>query len=151
MLPSEKAAILKGLKDAYAAMLKEQDSYRATIEALQDAPVSAKLAMLLETLDWEGIEKHMEGESWPPSCQDWQEFKGLAFDETPKQKILNQMADKDIRFHTYHYSELAEHTLRLKAMAHFFSLFGAINDDVTLWLFAWKEGAKLKTLEHDTH
>jgi hypothetical protein len=150
MLPSEKAAILKGLKDAYAAKLKEQDRYRAQIEALQEAAVPANLSDHLEMLDWERIEKHMEGLSWPPSCQDWQEFKGLAFDKTPKQKILNQMADKDVRFHTYHYSELAEHTRRLKAMAHFYGLFGAVNDDVTLWFLAWKEVAKLKTLEHVT-
>lgn len=147
MLPSEKAAILKGLKDAYAAKLKEQELYRAQIEALQEAPVPANLSDHLETLGWERIEKHMEGESWPPSCQDWQEFKGITFDETPKQKVLNQITDKEIRFSTYHYSGVAEHTLRLKAIAHFYSLIGAISDEVNLSFYVWKESAKLDAMK----
>lgn len=89
----------------------------------------------------------MAGECWPPTSQDWQDIKGLAFNETPKQKLLNQIVDRDIRFSTYHYSELADHTLRIRAIARFYSLFGANNNIVALTFLVWKECAKLKAMQ----
>ena len=72
---------------------------------------------------------------------------GREYFETPKQELLNQIADEDIRFATYHYSELADHTLRIKATAHFFSLFGAIDNDALLTFLVWKEGARRKAMQ----
>lgn len=142
----EKTAILKGLKAQEVARLKEQDTYRAILRDIENAPQTDSLSDHLGTLGWEGIEKHMEGQCWPPTSQDWLKFDGLEYYETPKQKILNQIADKDIRFSTYHYSELADHTLRIKAMAHFYSLFAATNDDVALTFWVWKECSKVNAM-----
>lgn len=147
MQPHEKAAILKGLKAEEAARLREQDTYRAILKGIEEAPQTDSLSDHLGALGWERIEKHMAGECWPPTSQDWRDIKGLAFNETPKQELLNQITDRDIRISTYHYSELADHTLRIKAIARFYSLFGTINNDVALTFLVWKECAKLKAMQ----
>ena len=104
------------------------------------------LANQLDALGWERIEKHMAGHKWPPAGQDWQTLK-VSWDQTPKQKTLNQIADQDIRFATYFFSEVSDHTQRLKAMAHFYSLFGANSKDIALTFFVWAECAKLRVMQ----
>lgn len=147
MQPHEKTAILNGLKAEEVARLREQDMYRAILKSIEEAPQPKGLSSDLDALSWEIIEKHMEGQCWPPTSQDWREITGLDFDETPKQKLLNQITDTDIRFSTYHYSELADHTLRIKATARFCTLFGTINNDVALIFLVWKDCAKLRGMQ----
>lgn len=84
MQPHEKAAILKGLKAEENARLREQSKYREILKSIEDTPPPDSFSDHLDTLGWERIEKHMAGECWPPTSQDWQDIKGLAFNETPK-------------------------------------------------------------------
>ena len=55
-----------------------------------------------------------------PTSQDWKEFAGLDWSEIPKCKIIDQIEDTDIRHAAYFYSEIAEHTERIKATAMFY-------------------------------
>ena len=144
MRPHEKAAILKGLKAEEAARLREQDTHRKVLKDIENSTPSEGLPSNLDPDGWHEIEMHMEGQCWPPTSQDWLKFAGREHYETPKQELLNQIADEDIRFHSYHYSELADQTQRIKAMAHFFSLVGGMNDNAILAFWAWTEGAKIK-------
>lgn len=146
MQSHEKAIILKGLKAEEDARLKEQNRYRENLKNIERTPAPDGLSADLAALGWDGIEKHMEGQCWPPTSQDWLKFDGLEWEETPKQKLLNQITDSDIRVSTYHYSELADQTLRIKAMAHFYRLFGAISHDIALAFVVWAECAKVKAM-----
>ena len=147
MRPHEKAAILKGLKAEEAARLREQDTYRKILKHIENSTAPEAFPADLDPNGWHEIEKHMEGQYWPPTSQDWLRLAGREYYETPKQKLLNQIADEDIRFFTYHYSELADQTQRIKVMAHFFGLDGGMDDDAILTFWAWTEGAKMKAIE----
>ncbi len=98
MQPHEKTAILKGLKAEEAARFREQDTYRAILKDIEAAPQTEGFSGDFDALSWERIENHMEGECWPPTSQDWWDINGLDFDETPKQILLDQITDTDIRF-----------------------------------------------------
>jgi hypothetical protein len=97
MHPREKAAILKGLKAEEAARLREQDTYRAILKRIGNSPPPGSLSEDFEAIVWEDIEKHMEGQCWPPTSQDWMELDGREYYETSKQVLLNQITDHDIR------------------------------------------------------
>jgi hypothetical protein len=101
-------------------------NYRAIIKAAWDTrPPTEEHDQQLIIFSWAGIEKHMAGERWPPTSEDWKEYAGLDWSEIPKQKALQQIEDTDIRYATYFYSEIAEHTERIKATAAFSTLTGA--------------------------
>jgi len=53
---------------------------------------------------------------------------------------------KDSHSATYHCSEMADHTSRIKASAHFFSLFGAIDNDAILTFWVWTEFSKVTAM-----
>lgn len=146
----DKAAFLKGLKSEKEAMLQEQAGYRAILRGVERSSLSTIPSSQIDAVDWDAVEKNMAGECWPPTSKDWLEIKGLQHYETPKQKLLNLIADEDIRFHMYHYSELADHTKRIKAAAHFYSVFGTVRDDVAMAFTAWKECSKIKFLNLQT-
>ena len=147
MRPREKAAILKCLKDTEASLLKEQGDYRKILAATAEATADDGLLIkYFEAFDWERIEKHMEGYTWPLESQDWQ-MLNISWDETSKQKLLIQIPDKDVRFATYFCSEASDHTSRLKTMAHFYSVFPATNKDIVLMFLAWKVRANLKIMQ----
>lgn len=149
MHPNSKAAILKAIKQAEKARLDEQDFYGSIIEKARKTPVTEEHEKQLSDLGFEGIEKHMAGESWPPASQDWRHFKGYAWNEIPKRKRLDQIADKDIRYAIYFYSEIAEHTLRIKAIARYCSLFGAVNDNIYREFISWRVIATLKAIKEE--
>lgn len=146
MHPNEKAAILERLKAEKVLRLKEQDQYRATIKRFEDAPNKNGLPAKFALLDWETLGKHMQGESWPPTCQDWKNIMGLEYDQIPRRKILDQINDWDIRFRTFHYFELADHTLRIRAGARFYSLYGAVDIHVLREFLFWRECSKVKSM-----
>ena len=147
MQPSNKAAMLTGIRHAQQVRIVEQDTYRTTLKAACDAPVTPSQGLLQGDLAWEGVEQHMAGERWPPVSEDWHKVMGLEWDQTPKHRQLLHIKDSEVRCLTYHYSEVALQTLRLKAAAHFVSRFGMVNG-LTATLFAcWQAVAMHREID----
>lgn len=147
MQPSNKAAMLTGIRQAQQVRMQEQDTYRIALKAACDAPMPPSQGLLAGDHAWEAVEQHMAGERWPPTSADWHRVMGLEWDQTPKHRQLLDIKDPEVRCLTYHYSEIALQTLRLKAAAHFVKRFGMVNG-LSATLFAcWQAVAMHREIE----
>lgn len=137
-MPTDKATILKAIRQAGKAKLEEQRTYRQVIKAARSEKIAREQVQELEELHWEEISQRMANEDWPPCSNDWQGLTGLNWDKTPKQMQLSAIPDDEIRFAVYHFSELSEQTERIKAAAKFYKAFGAqveqIDSIFALWV-----------------
>jgi hypothetical protein len=138
MLASRRAAILMAIKAREKSLLDEQRRYCAVTRSALSAPATNLQFQQLATLGWEGVHHHMVGERFPPTSQDWKERAGLEWDQTPKYLQLQAIEDSPIRTATYFCSELADQTLRFKAAARYFSLFGASNRQISTCFGNWQ-------------
>ncbi|OOG58899.1 hypothetical protein [Polaromonas sp. C04] len=120
-------AVVKALKDAREMKHREQDRYSEIMKvAMETEETSDEYFAKLDALGgFPGIELLMVDERYPPCSSDWQEFLGVGWEDVPKEKQLNQIEDPCIRNALYFYSEAAEQTERIAAMAKYYGHFGA--------------------------
>ena len=130
-----KTEILKAIKQAEVAKLAEQDTHRTIIKAAQ---ATKQHDQQLIEFGWDGILAHMVGESFPPHSTDWKELCGIEWDKTPNVLQLRQIEDEDISFALCMFSELAEHTQRIKAAAAFYQLLGGANPNNNFLFALWQ-------------
>ena len=125
MTKDEKTTYCETIKKAQQKKLREQDFYRAKINALKKK-LNTKDNFSLskgEIISWDSVCEHMSKENYPPSSNDWEKYQGLSWKNVPKQKQFLKITDNDIGAITYFFTELSEHTERIKAAAHYYSLF----------------------------
>lgn len=134
----DKASVIKGIKQAEKLKLREQDAYCAVINSTPETAGSSELDLKLDKIGgFLGIEEYMAGYQCPPSGRDWEDRYQLSWEQIPKRLRLNTIADEDIRRAVYFYSEVAEHTERIKAAAHFCELFGELDLVLNVLFRVW--------------
>ena len=89
------------------------------------------------TLEWKDILAAMRGEKCPPGSKERQELLGLSWDQAPIYRKLEKIEDREIRSDLFHYNQIAEHTQRIKSMATFYELVGAVNTNSNFLYGLW--------------
>lgn len=141
-----KEAVIAALKKAEAERLLEQDIYRPIIKVAMDTAATEQHLEKLKVIVQQGVDVFMEGESYPPTDQDWKQLKGYTWEQVPKRRLLDSIQNKDISYFAFMYSEIAEQTQRLKAMAKFFGYIGAVNDEIYAVFSIWRMCATIKSI-----
>jgi len=142
---NSKVAILKAIKQAQEYKVNEQEKYRAIINGAMRTSVSAKHFQEYEALGNDGFEALMSGESWPPTDQDWATM-GVTWEKIPKRQQLKQVDDDDIAMTAHFYGEVADQTVRLKAMAKYYGFFEGTNPDIDKAFIVWYMLASLNAM-----
>lgn len=137
-MSSDKAPIIIAIKEAQEARILEQDRYRVILEAAWKTEetweeYSAKLKAIGGL---PGMYRLMQDQQYPPTSQDWEEM-GIGWQDTPQRKMLDQIKDRKIGGALYFYSEIADHTRRLAAMATYYQHFGATSELGDLIFRVW--------------
>lgn len=148
MQHNKKAAILAAIKNAEQSKLEEQRAYREIVKAALANEATEEMLSRIEDLGWEGVCAQMADEHWPPSGAEWQEQRGVSWDETPKHNQLQLIADEDIRHAVYFFSEVEEQLQRIKAAAKFYGLVGGGGEQVDILFAGWVQIELASTMEH---
>lgn len=147
MLPNNKALVLDAIKHSQNRRLEEQRHYRAIIEVALNTPATETHDEELRTFGWQDLETYMSGECWPPTWEDWKQFQSKVSQHLSNRRHLEQIEDDDVSFAVGMYSEIYQHTQRIKAMARYFGKFGATNQNIQDTFVCWRAVSVLREIQ----
>lgn len=147
MLPNSKKSVLDAIKQSQNRRLEEQRHYRAIIEVALNTPATEIHDEQLRAVGWQGLETYMSGECWPPTWEDWKQFQSNVSRQLSNRRHLEQIEDNDVSFALGMYSEICQHTQRIKAMARYFGKFGVINQNIQDTFVCWKAISVLRGIQ----
>lgn len=82
------------------------------------------------------------GARWPPTSRDWEGY-GIAWEEIPTRKVLEEVSDGEVRAALHFLNETAEQRDRIKAAVLLCEILGSSPDDfltyaiLLMWRVAW--------------
>jgi hypothetical protein len=147
VLPNSKKSVLEAIKQSQNRRLEEQRQYRAIIEAALNTPATEIHDEQLEAGGWQGVETLMSGECWPPTWEDLQQFQPNVVRKLSNRRHWEQIEDDDVAFAVGMYSEIYQHTQRIKAMARYFGKFGAINQNIQDTFVCWRAVSVIREIQ----
>jgi hypothetical protein len=146
----DNSPIIKAIKEAQEARILEQDRYRVILDiALKTEESWEDYSTKLEAIGGlSGMYRLMQDQQYPPTYQDWEEM-GIGWQVTPQRKMIDKIKDRKVGCALYFYSEIADHTQRLSAMATYYQHFGATSEFGDLNFRVWTRQTVEKAMKKE--
>lgn len=111
--------ISQRVSESFRKQVNLQNVHLAALKSIENVVTTDEHRDKLVSLGWAGLLQEMQGESYPPSSEDWQRWLKLSEDQTPIKLGLDKVEDPLLRSQLQLLGSAADIAMRLSALAKF--------------------------------